>query len=263
MLVSDSATALPQATEAGMKGEFRIMADDHYGASTEKKNGGTKVSADEERQAARRSSDFKGVIFTPLDEPYLGRQSVFHFDQLISAVMETNSRVAPLTRMQMTDLQKAATMLIPQGISLSLGIRELVRQGYLFSAAVLLRPLMERIAIIAYLRANPSAIAIWESGWKFRERPSLAVMLQTISGQRIDLDKAKLMCDTLNHLVHGDPISSDYNLVQLGDAGMGYAPSKITNAPDVCDFVCFGAIPWLAVLQGMMHALFLTDGLTQ
>ena len=238
------------------------MPDEHNGPPTDKKNGGVKDSG-KERQTAKPSTNFKGVIFTPSDEPYLGRQSVFHFDQLISAVMETNFRVAPLTRMPMTDLQKAATMLIPQGISLSLGIRELVRQGYLFSAAVLLRPLMERTAIIAYLRANPSAITIWESGWKFRERPSLATMLQTISGQRVDLVKAKLMCDTLNHLVHGDPMSSDYNLVELGEAGMGYAPSKITNAPDVCDFVCFGAIPWLVVLQGMMLALFLQDAPVQ
>jgi hypothetical protein len=238
------------------------MPDEHNGPPTDKKNGGVKDSG-KERQTAKPSTNFKGVIFTPSDEPYLGRQSVFHFDQLISAVMETNFRVAPLTRMPMTDLQKAATMLIPQGISLSLSIRELVRQGYLFSAAVLLRPLMERTAIIAYLRANPSAITIWESGWKFRERPSLATMLQTISGQRVDLVKAKLMCDTLNHLVHGDPMSSDYNLVELGEAGMGYAPSKITNAPDVCDFVCFGAIPWLVVLQGMMLALFLQDAPVQ
>ena len=84
-------------------------------------------------------------------------------------------------------------------------------------------------------------------------------MLQTIGGEKINMDDAKLMCDTLNHLVHGDPMSSDYNLVQLGESGMGYAPSKITNAPGVCDFVCFGAIPWLAVLQGMMHALFLKE----
>lgn len=235
------------------------MADDHNESPEGKKNSGVEGIADDNPPAGRSPSDFEGIIFTPSDEPYLGRQSVFHLDQLISAVMETNSRVAPLTRMPMTDLQTAATMLIPQGISLSLSIRELVRQGYLFSAAVLLRPLMERTAIIAYLRANPSSITIWESGWKFRERPSLATMLQTISGQRIDLDKAKLMCDTLNHLVHGDPVSSDYNLVQLGEGGLGYAPSKITNAPGVCDFVCFGAIPWLAVLQGMMHTLFLQD----
>lgn len=235
------------------------MADDHSVAPTAGENSGVKGAAAGKRPDGKSGSDFEGVIFTPSDEPYLGRTSVLHFDQLICAVMETNLRVAPLTRLPMTDLQMAATMLIPQGISLSLSIRELVRQGYLFSAAVLLRPLMERTAIIAYLRANPSAISIWESGWKFRERPSLATMLQTISGQRIDMHQARTMCETLNHLVHGDPMSSDYNLVQLGEAGMGYAPSKITNAPDVCDFVCFGAIPWLVLLQAMMHALFLQD----
>ncbi len=200
---------------------------------------------------------FRGIIFTPDDEPYLGRPSVFHFDQMISITMQENSRVAAATMQGgLSELQLAASQIIPQGLNLALSIRELVRQGYLFASAVLLRPLMERAAIISYLQKNSSAIAVWKEGWKFRERPSLASMLETISDQKVDLKKAREVCETLSHLVHGDPASSDLNLVPLGNAGMGYTPSKALNSPDVCDFVCFLVLTWLVVLLGMMCACF-------
>ncbi len=81
-------------------------------------------------------------------------------------------------------------------------------------------------------------------------------MIETISDRQIDLKKAKEACEYLNHLIHGDPASSDLNLVSLGDAGMGYTPSKALQSPDVCDFVCFFALPWLVVLLGMMYVCF-------
>ncbi len=202
----------------------------------------------------------KGVIFTPDDEPYLGRELLFHFDQVIIAAMEQNSRIAPLTRQgSLNDLQKAATQLIPQGISLALSIRELIRQGYLFGAVVMLRPLMERAAIISYLQKNPSAIALWMDGWKYRERPSLASMIDSVSDSKVDLQKAKQLCETLNHLVHGDPLGSDYNLTQLGEVGSGYAPSKMLSNPELSDFICSLAVCWLVVLLGMMCACFPSD----
>lgn len=199
----------------------------------------------------------EGVIFTPDDEPYLGRELLFHFDQVIIAAMEQNSRIVPLTREgSLSDLQKAATQLIPQGISLALSIRELIRQGYLFGAVVMLRPLMERSAIIAYLQKHPSAIVLWKEGWKHGKRPSLASMIDTVNDSRADLQNAKQLCEALNHLVHGDPVGSDYNLAQLGDVGSGYAPSKMLGNPALSDFICSLAVCWLVVLLGMMCACF-------
>jgi len=202
---------------------------------------------------------WEGVIFTPDDEPYLRRELLFHFDQVIIAAMEQNSRTVPLTQGSLSDLQRAAAQLIPQGISLALSIRELIRQGYLFGAVVMLRPLMERAAIISYLQKNPSAIALWMNGWKYRERPSLASMIDTVSDSKVDLRKAKQLCDTLNHLVHGDPLGSDYNLTQLDEVGSGYAPSKMLSNPELSDFICSLAVCWLVVLLGMMCACFPSD----
>jgi hypothetical protein len=39
-----------------------------------------------------------------------------------------------------------------------LSIRELIRQGYLFGAMVLVRPLAERTAILLYLQRKPAEI---------------------------------------------------------------------------------------------------------
>lgn len=121
-------------------------------------------------------------VFTPDNEPYLGRDSVFHFDKVILSCLEANAEIAAYThRNELNGLQQAACQIIPQGINLALSIRELVRQGYLFAAAVLMRPLIERAAIISYLHEKPEEVSLWQNGWKFRERPSLAKMLATIA----------------------------------------------------------------------------------
>ena len=71
-------------------------------------------------------------IFTPDNEPYSGRQSVFQFDNMILVAMEQNQKIAPWTHgRDLTPLQRAGTELIPHGFSIALSIRELVRQGYL------------------------------------------------------------------------------------------------------------------------------------
>ena len=88
-------------------------------------------------------------IYTPDNEPYLGRVSVFGFDNQISFTLYVNGFIAGYTRAhhsELSPLQTAAAQIIPQGISLALSVRELIRQGYLFGALVLVRPLIERAA---------------------------------------------------------------------------------------------------------------------
>ena len=200
--------------------------------------------------------DLPPPVFTPDNEPYLGRQSVYHFDQVILSCLEANARVAHYTRTHdLSELQKAACQIIPQGINLGLSIRELVRQGYLFAAGVLMRSLIERAAIISYLYRNPDAISLWQNGWKYKERPSLKDMLATM-GEPARHSEAQKVCETFNHIVHGDPISSNFNLVNLGDGGLGYSVGKVLNHPQLCDFICFQSYCYLIVLSAMMAACF-------
>src|SRR3990170_8333853 len=123
------------------------------------------------------------VVFTPDNEPYLGRQALLTFDQEIPFSLWVSSHIAAYTRAhrdQLTDLQRAACQIVPQGINLALSIRELIRQGYLFAALVLIRPLIERAAIVSYLCDRPDAIERW-GGWRFRDRPPLSTMLHSMA----------------------------------------------------------------------------------
>lgn len=204
----------------------------------------------------RSEHDSMPTVFTPDNEPYLGRASVFHFDQVIVSCLEANAEIAAYTHThQLNELQRAASQIVPQGINLALSIRELVRQGYLFAAVVLMRPLIERSAIISYLHERPEEVSIWHSGWKYRDRPSLGTMLATMHGEA-DIEQTKQICDTFNHVVHGDPIGTNFNLVDLGDRGLGYAVGKALSEPDLCDFICFQSYCYLIVIMGRMSASF-------
>lgn len=196
------------------------------------------------------------VVFTPDDEPYLGRLSVFHFDQVISSCLAVNRDVAVFVRTHtLTELQRAACQLVPQGINLALSIRELVRQGYLFGAVVLLRPLVERVAIFSYLNEKQEAVRTWNDGWSHGKRPSLDVMLATMRGD-VDTKQAKAIAVMLHHITHGDPVGAEFNLVELGEHGQGYAVGKALSEPELCDFICFQAYLYLIVLMGRMVGCF-------
>jgi hypothetical protein len=199
------------------------------------------------------------AVFMPDNEPYLGLPSVLWFDRIIVWALENNSRVAAHTHMRLdhlSALQKAACQIIPQGINLALSIRELVRQGYLFPAMVLMRPLIERAAVLSYLALNPGAVALWESGWKHAERPPLATMLQAMGGPEVNAAEARKICTAHNHIVHADPVGTYYNLVHLGDGRAAYASSKMLDSPDMADSICMEAQCYLIVLGARMAQVF-------
>ncbi|HEX9897456.1 MAG TPA: hypothetical protein VGA85_07370 [Dehalococcoidales bacterium] len=191
-------------------------------------------------------------VYLPDNEPYLGRASVYNFDKVIMSCLEQNAEVATYTHhTQLSDLQKAACQIIPQGINLALTIRELIRQGYLFGALVLMRPLIERTATISYLHSYPDQVGLWKAGWEHKGRPKIEKRLETMS-DKYDKEFIKLF----NSLTHGDPVAANWNLVHLSDNGLGYSVGKVINDPELCDFICFQSYCYLIVLMGMMAACF-------
>lgn len=197
------------------------------------------------------------LIFTPSNEPYLGRQSLFAFDELISATLNLNQHVAPITRAgEMTDLQRALCQIIPSALSISLSIRELIRQGYIYGALVLLRPLAERTVSGLYLQKVQSALPLWHSGRVHGKRPGFAKMVQEIWGD-LHPDANLAMTTSLNSLVHGDPQSAEWNLIFGSSGAPAYAVSKILDRPDICDHVALEAVTYLEELTGLMTTEFL------
>jgi len=202
------------------------------------------------------------VVFTPDNEPYLGRTLLFHFDQIISSVMEQNAVTAPSSHGRaLTDHQRMACQVIPQALSITLSIRELIRQGYLFGAHVLLRALVERAAILLDLHLYPEEIDCWNRGWHQQDAPGLAKMLDAIQAnqQRDPTIRGRDLTASMNSLLHAKPDSAPWNLVSIGEKGLGHAVSKILNRPELCDDLCANVIPWIAVVQGMMAAYFHLD----
>ncbi len=59
---------------------------------------------------------------------------------------------------------------------------------------------------------------------------------------------------SMNSLLHAKPDSAPWNLISIGERGLGHAVSKILNRPELCDELCANVIPWVVVVQGMMAA---------
>lgn len=211
-------------------------------------------------------SNVTPVVFTPDNEPYLGREPLYQFDQIICAAMEQNAATAPTSHGRvLTDHQTMACQVIAQALSITLSIRELIRQGYLFGAHILLRPLEERKTILLYLHLHPEEIEKWNSGWHHGEAPGLAKMMEAIQRkwQRTPIERGRDLTAAMNSLVHGKPDSAKWNLVTLGKNGVGHAVSKILNRPDLCDSLCMDVIPILLVIQAMMAAYFPKESSTE
>jgi len=217
--------------------------------------------------ATINESQITPIVFTPDNEPYLGRKLLLHFDQLISSALEQNAVTAPKSHgRKLSDHQSMACQVVAQAISIALSIRELVRQGYLFGAHVLLRALAERATILLYLHLHPEEIDKWNRGWHQKEgAPSLAKMFESIQHkqQRDSVVRGSDLTATMNSVLHAKPDSAPWNLVPLSKGGVGHAVSKILNRPDLCDDLCADTIPWLVVVQGMMAAYFPDEPDTQ
>jgi len=199
------------------------------------------------------------VVFTPENEPYLGRKALLTFDQEIPFSLWVSSHIAAYTRGhrdELSTLQRAACQIVPQGINLALTIRELIRQAYLFGALVLVRPLIERAAIISYICDHPDGVEKWMNGWRFRERPPLSVMLNSMTGEAAELEAAKDICEHYGHIIHGDPVSADWNRVPLNDGTLGYAVGKVLNSPELCDELALQGWAYLRVLIAKATACF-------
>jgi len=153
-------------------------------------------------------------VFLPHNEPYLGHPALLEFDQIIPPAMQTNTRLAQGTfDRTLTPVEQAAAQLVPQAVSIALSIRELIRQGYLFSAGLLLRPLIERVGTVEYLRVHPEAVDAWHAGWPRKEQPSFQeLLLATVQAESASPEGLRVFANMLHKLIHPDPSGGLWNI---------------------------------------------------
>ncbi len=176
-------------------------------------------------------------IFTPDNEPYLGRPLLVLFDRTISKSLSVHRQLGARTfATDLTAIQIAAVEIIPQGISIALSMRELVRQAYLLSAGILMRPLIERTGMIYHLSANASAITAWNNGWPRKSQPTFDNLLDLVMGPGTDEERAAART-VLHKLVHSDPRSAGFNATLRSDGLLASASGKELNEPMKADTI--------------------------
>lgn len=74
--------------------------------------------------------------------------------------------------------------------------------------------------------------------------------------QRAPSVRGRDLTASMNSLLHAKPDAAPWNLVSMGEKGLGHAVWKILNRPELWDDLCANVIPWVAVVQGMMAAYF-------
>jgi hypothetical protein len=206
------------------------------------------------------------VVFTPDDEPYLGRESVFQFDTILQLFIEEQTRIGARTReAPLSALQRAAAELVPSASSIALSIRELVRQGYLLSAHILMRPLFERVATLSHLIENPADVSLWQAGWPHKSRPPLGERIRAMrdvegapggDGPQPSGAEIRQLLDGLNGLVHGDPTAALHGAILMDDGSAGFTIGKDVSSPNRADEVCFFTTMMLVVLLARSLQLF-------
>jgi hypothetical protein len=194
----------------------------------------------------------------PHNEPYLGHPTLLAFDQAIPPAMKINIRVAQGTfNRQLSPVQQAAAQLIPQAVSIALSVRELIRQGYLFSAALLLRPLVERVGTVEYLRVHPDAVEAWHAGWPRKEQPCLHELLEATSQvESADGGELKDFATMLHKLIHPDPTGGLWNMIIHENGRPAFSSGKILDDPQLCDFVSVTACRFLLLAIRIAEDLF-------
>jgi hypothetical protein len=176
-------------------------------------------------------------VFLPDNEPYLGSKSLLAFDLAIPRAMQVHAAIGPKTFSgQLSPLQQCATEIIPQGISIALSIRELIRQAYLFSSAVLLRPLVERTGLIQYLVTYPHAVEAWHAGWPRKAQPAFDTLFALVMPDA-SVDHREQITSLMHKLVHTDPKSALFNMFRLPDGSLAFASGKVLSRPDSAEVI--------------------------
>lgn len=197
----------------------------------------------------------------PPEDPYSSLEPVQHLDKMLEGLDRALHGIRSAGRSQLSDIQAVALELIPAASSIAASIRAMIREGYLVSAMILFRPLMERVATLCYLEQNEEALALWRQGWPYGTRPSLRTRLgAVIPGSPQDLvDQLAQSVAAYNSLVHGDPVAGQQSLTYSYDGPeieVAYAFGRDYGAPGRAASIAVEAGVAVAILTARTGRIF-------
>lgn len=170
----------------------------------------------------------------PPEDPYSSLEPVQHLDALLGDLRQVLREVGQALGLigERRVIQGVATQIVPAAASVAFSIRVMIREGYLVSALILIRPLIERVATLCYLIENEQAIVLWREGWPHRTRPSLKARLDAVvpGAPRVLLDRLSEAVSSYNAMVHGDPEAAQQSLTYAPD-GVEYVTDRDYRAP--------------------------------
>jgi hypothetical protein len=190
----------------------------------------------------------------PPEDPYSSLEQVQHLDLMLRNLHRLLACIAqdPGTTGGGSAIRQVAMELVPAASSIASSIRVMIREGYLVSALVLFRPLVERIATLCYLAEHQEAINLWREGWAHGSRSSLKTRLQAVmpGGSQGLIDQLSRAVSTYNSMVHGDPTAAQQSLT--------YAIDGIAHVTDR-DFGAPGRVASIAVETGIAVAILAAE----
>lgn len=177
-------------------------------------------------------------------------------DELLHAAHKLARLTAAWTRTgHATSLQMAGVHLFPQAIQLSGSIRYEIDGAMLFTASVILRPLIERVGMTAYLYRHPQKVLSWLKDWKGERRPHLRDLIGCFDEGFNELAEPDVIRD-LHALVHAS-FGSTWASQVLDERGkISVAAHQMPNGFDQARYVAMLAAVALAALLVLFDRFF-------
>jgi hypothetical protein len=113
----------------------------------------------------------------------------------------------------------------------------------------MVRPLMERTAVLDYVVNNAGGVAIWERGWKQGDHPTLPELMAAMTGEDDRFELIQKMINDYNALVHVSRDESTLFLATDETGRLGYSPAQTPHEHDTAENVsaaCIMAVTFLA-----------------
>lgn len=176
-----------------------------------------------------------------LDFGYSDRPAFLNMSEAVdNALSDVRTVSLYLAKAKWTDLQRAIVGIVPIGMSVACSIRELVAKGYIPSAKMLVRPMIERVVISEFLFTGAEAVSLWTKGWPSKGRPKLAALLSNFEKGHQDDWKMyqEFMVDDFNSAIHPNPSGDDAFKSSNENGQSVFWIDNVPNAFELADNVC-------------------------